>query len=575
MQDLVFSSRIIKYGALLALHALVFTSASTIARAAGATQPGRISPAPAIQFAEAKEQILHVGNGAEIKDADPTKATGIPESHVIENLFEGLTAHDPLTLAAIPGVAQSWQISADGKIYTFHLRKNARWSDGTGITARDFVYSWQRAVAPETASEYAYQLYCLKNGKEINTGTTKDLNALGVKALDDYTLEVSLNHPVPYFLHLTSFHTYFPTPQHVIKKFSGNGEWTRAGNMVSNGPFKLSEWILNKHIKLEPNPYYWDKEAVKLSAVYIHPIENVDTEEKSFWAGELHMTLQVPLIKVPSYLDEARKNPRAYHPYKMEPYLGTYFYRFNTSKPPFNDKRVRRAFTISINRQLLIDKVTRHHEIPADSLCPPGLDGYDFPGTLQATVSKETLAEAQELMSQAGYPHGKGFPNVSILYNTLDNHKKIALAVRQMWKDSLGVEVGLFNQEWKVYLDTQRKMQYEISRAGWIGDYPDPNTFLDMFVTNGANNQTGWANKEYDRLIEQAANTSEHKARLDLFRQAETILMDELPIAPVYIHTNTRLVSEKVKLVIPHEPVRSWHGNLTDRLLFKYYALAK
>jgi oligopeptide transport system substrate-binding protein len=575
MQGHVFSSPLVKFGAVLAIFAGISTGIFILREKSTNSDP-TVSPnsAKTVQLAEPQDQIIHVGNGAEPKELDPATVVGMPEARIIENLFEGLTTLHPLTLQPQAGVAESWEVSNNGTTYTFKLRKDAKWSDGTEVTAHDFVFSWQRVVSPTTASEYAYQLYYLKNGEEINKGTIKDLNSLGVTAKDDYTLEVRLNHPVPYFLYLTAFQTYFPTPQQAIRKFPER-EWTKEGNMVSNGPFKLSEWRLNKHIKLEPNPYYWDKEAVHLKAAYIYPIENIDTEEKSFWAGELDMTQQVPMLKISSYLDEAKKDPTAYHPYKVAPFLSTYFYRLNTTKAPFNDKRVRRALAITLDRQLLIDKVTRRHELPADSLCPPGLLGYDFPGTLKPSVNKEIIAEAKELLKQAGYPDGKGFPSVTLLYNTSEGHKKIALAFRQMWKDTLGIDINLFNQEWKVYLDTQRKMQFDISRAGWVGDYPDPNTFLDMMVSEGSNNQTGWANKEYDRLIEQAALTTDTKDRLEFFRQAEAILMDEMPIIPVYVYTSAKLVGERVKISLPHEPLRSWQGNLSDRLFLKYYALTQ
>jgi oligopeptide transport system substrate-binding protein len=525
-------------------------------------------------LAEAKDQIIRIANGTEPKELDPATATGEPEAHIIENLFECLTTHDPLSLKPLPGVAERWEISSDGLVYVFYLRKNAKWSDGTPVTAHDFVFSWIRLLDPATASEYAYQIYHIKNAEAFNAGTIKDASQLGLKAKDDYTLEIILENPVPFFLQLTAFFTLCPTPRHIIKKYPQR-EWTKEGNMVSNGPFKLSEWRLNQHVKLEPNPHYWDKEKMHLTAAYFLPIENIDSEEKAFMSGEVHLTNSVPLIKVPTYLAELKKSPDVYHPYRTEPYLGVYFYRLNTTKAPFNDKRVRRALAITLDRQLLVDKVTRNGEKPALSFTPPGIEGYTFPSTLQATVNKETIAEAQALLAEAGYPEGRGMPPINILYNTNENHKKIALAVRQMWKDHLGIEVGLFNQEWKVYLDSQRKLQFELSRSGWIGDYADPNTFLDLFMSKGSNNQTGWGNKEYDRLIDLSEDIQDQAARFEYFRQAEAILMDEMPVIPVYLYSKARLVSEKVKLVLEDKKVLPWKGNLTDRMVLKYFALAK
>jgi len=530
------------------------------------------SPALAAQLAA--EQEIRIGNGTEPRELDPATSTGVPESHIEDNLFEGLCSYDPFTLKPLPGAAESWQISADAKVYTFKLRKNLKWSDGKKLDANDFVYAWRRALAPETASEYAYQLYYIKNGEAFNKGKIKDAAQLGVVAKDAHTLVVMLEKPTPYFLNLTSFHTLYPVPRHVIEKHKGQG-WTKEGNMVSNGPFKLVEWRLNKHIKLVPNPHYWDKDRIKIKTAYFMPIENENTEERAFISGQLHMTTTVPSIKIPHYQKLKKRDPKnaVYH---SDPMLGTYFYRFNVTKKPTNDKRVRKALSLAIDRRLIVDKIARGGQMPAWSFVPPDTAGYTYPRTfLNESPTEKDLATAKRLMKEAGYPNGKGFPKIDLLYNTSEGHKKIAVAIQQMWKKHLGIEIGILNQEWKVFLNTVRALNYNISRAGWIGDYLDPNTFLDMYVTGGGNNDLGWSNKKYDQYIRKAAAELDHAKRLQYFRQAEDLLMEDMAVMPIYYYTNNSLVSPKVKMYGVDGKLRDWAGNLSDRILLKYYVMTK
>lgn len=529
-------------------------------------------------YALAKEQALHVGNGTEPKELDPGTSTGVPESNIVDNIFEGLTSLHPVTLDPIPGVAESWTVSPDGKTYKFQIRKNAKWSDGKEITAEDFVWSWQRVLEPKTASEYAYQLYYIKNGEAFNKSQLKDPKQLGVKAVGKYTLEVLLENPTPYFLRLTAFHTLFPTPKHLIEKSSGL-EWTKEGRLVSNGPFKLAEWRINRHVKIVPNEQYWDKDAVKLKEIYFYPTENSDTEEKTFTAGKLHITATVPALKIPHYetlkAETLKKDPNSYHTYKANPYLGMYFYRFNVNKKPMDDVRVRRALAMTVDRKLIVDRVVRGGQIPATSFTPP-VAGYAYKGkyNLETSVTPAVIAEAKKLLAEAGYKDGASMPKIEILYNTSEDHKRIAVAIQQMWKKNLGIDVELFNQEWKVYLDTQRNMNFFLARAGWIGDYPDPNTFLDMFVTGGGNNQTGWSNKAYDALIEKASQSTNKEQRYEDFRQAEELLMKELPVLPIYVYTNHKLLAEEVKMLDPiNHSITEWQSNLLDRFVYKYFVL--
>lgn len=524
------------------------------------------------QPAEA-EMVIRIGNGTEPRELDPATSTGVPESHIEDNLFEGLCSYDPFTLAPLPGTAESWDISDDGTVYTFKLRPNLKWSDGKPITAADFVYSWRRALDPKTASEYAYQLYYIKNGAAFNKGEIKDATQLGVEAADELTLVVTLEKPTPYFLNLTSFHTLYPVPRHVVEQHGQ--EWTKEGKMVSNGPFKLAEWRLNKHIKLVPNEHYWDKDRVKITTAYFMPIENENTEEKAFISGQLHMTNGVPSLKIPHYKELKEREPQT-AVYRSSPLLGTYFYRFNVTKKPVDDKRVRRALALTIDRRLIVDKIARGDQVPAWSFTPPNTAGYTYPRTfLNESPTAEDIAEAKRLLAEAGYPNGEGFPKIDLLYNTSEGHKKIATAVQQMWKEHLGIEIGILNQEWKVFLNTVKDLNYHVSRAGWIGDYPDPNTFLDLYVTGGGNNDLGFSNAEYDNYIKMAASEQDHAKRLEYFRKAEDILMDETAVVPIYYYTNNSLVSPQVKMYDVAGNMRDWSSNLSDRILLKYYVLVE
>jgi len=499
-------------------------------------------------------QVLNWGNGAEPKDLDVHIVTGVPEFQILQNLFEGLVGKDPKTLKPIPGAAESWKISKDGKTYTFAIRKDAVWSNGDPVTADDFVYSWTRLLEPATASEYAYQGYYFKNGELYNTSKLKDASQLGFKAVDKKTLVVNLEHPVPFFLSLLYHHSLYPVPRKTIEKFGTR--WTRPENMVSNGAFVLASWEMNKVIKLKKNPKYWDAARVALNDVNVYPTENLDTEEKMFRTNQLQVTNEVPLEKLPFW----KKDKSGV--FQSNPYLGTYFYRLNVTKPPLNDKRVRLALNLAINRDELIKYVAMGNQVAATAFTPPDTAGYTPVPRLPNDLSR--LGEAKKLLASAGFPDGKGMPSIEILYNTHEGHKKIAEAIQSMLKKNLGINVTILNQEWKVYLDSQRTLNYQIARAGWIGDYNDPNTFLDMFLTGGGNNETGWSNKTYDGLIADAGKELNAKKRLAIFQKAEDILLDELPVLPIYIYKRNFLKSPSVA---------GWYPNIEDIHPLKFVSI--
>lgn len=487
---------------------------------------------------ESGRKILNVGNGAEPKDLDPAIVTGMVEFHIISSILEGLVSLDLTDLKPVPAAAESWEISADQKIYTFHIRKDARWSNGDDLTAQDFIYSWTRILNPATAAEYAYQAWYIKNGQDYNKGKLKDASALGLAAPDSKTLVVTLESPTPFFLALLNHHSLYPVHKKTVETYGSR--WTRPEHYVGNGPFKLKSWVMNSVIVVEKNPAYWDAGKVSLDEIHFHPIESDATEEMQFRAGKLQMTYTVPMERIPYWREQKEL-------YNEFPSLGTYYYEINVTRPALKDKRVRRALAMSIDRQSLVEKVTRGGQIPAYAFAPPNTAQF----TPAAHLVYDTEA-ARRLMAEAGYPGGRGFPKLDILYNTLESHRKIAEAFQQMWKKNLGIDVGLFNQEWKVFLNTKKNRDYDIARAGWFGDYPDPNTFLDMYVTGGGNNNAGWSNKEYDDLIQKAWRAQTREERYRYFQRCEEILVDEVPIIPIYTYTRIFLKRPELHGLVPN-----------------------
>ena len=501
-----------------------------------------------------KSGTLYWGNGTEPQSLDPQIATGVPEHHIISAVMEGLVLKDRKTLEPRPGVAKTWDISNDGRVYTFYLRENAKWSNGDAHTADDYVWSWWRALQTTLGNQYAYMLFPIKNAKRYYDGETSDFSDVGVKAIDNRTLQVTLTNPTPYFLQLLDHYSLFPVHQATIEKFGRADErgtrWSYEGNLVGNGPYKLEEWKINRHITVTKNPYYWDEANVSINSIVFKPVDNAVTEERMFRAGALHVTSSIPADKIAIYQEKSAPE------LKITPYLGTYFYRLNINTPQLQDKRVRRALGMAIDRKQLVDNITKGGQIPAYTMTPPGTMGY-FP---ESTLNFDPEA-AKRLLAEAGYPNGEGFPPIEILYNTNDGHRKIAVALQEMWKNYLNIDIKLLNQEWKVYLATESAGDYQISRGGWIGDYVDPNNFLDMFLCNGGNNRTGWCNEEYDRLIlEVAPSQSSHEQRLKIFQQAETMLLEDMPIIPVYTYTSIKLL---------HPSVRNFDDNILNQAMYK------
>jgi oligopeptide transport system substrate-binding protein len=503
------------------------------------------------------ETVLNRGNGAEPQTLDPHKLEGVPEINITADLFEGLTTYGPKA-EVVPGAAESWSISDDGKVYTFHLRKDGKWSNGEKLTAQDFVYSFQRAVDPATASPYAYILEPVVNAAEITGGTQKDLNQLGVKALDDYTVQITLTAPTAHFLQLVRHNIGFPVNKASIEKYGD--KWTRPGNLVGNGAYVLQDWKPQASLTVVRNPNFHDAASVKLDKTVFYPTEDIGEELKRYRAGELDVTYEVPNDQI----KWIRANMA--DQFHNEPYLGTYYYVINLTRDPLGkDLKLRRALALAIDRDLIVDKITQAGELPAYSWVPPGMPGYEQQALDFAKMSQaDRVKEAQKLYQEAGYGPDKPL-KVEILYNTSENHKKIAVAIQSMWKKALGVDATITNQEWKVYLDTRKQKNFQVARAAWIGDYMDPYTFEQMFLSNaGPQNDPGYNSKKYDDLLDQAQKTVDQPARLKLLQEAERTFLDDMPMIPIYFYVTKHMVSPKVA---------GWEFNLLDIHLGRYISM--
>lgn len=476
--------------------------------------------------------IAHIGNGAEPQGMDPHVVTGVPESNIINAIFEGLVYKDASTLEVQPGVAESWEISDDGRIYTFNIRRDAKWSNGDSLTAQDFVWSWWRGLQPALGSQYVFMFFPIKNAEAFFRGEVTDFDKVGVKAIDDYTLQVELNNPTPYFLQLMDHHSTFPVHRATIEKFGEAWEsytgWTRPQNIVSNGPFKMDSWQLNRNVKVSPNPHYWDHDRIKLNGIVFYSTELSTTEERMFRAGQLHYTNESLIDRIPYY----REN----YPERLQiaPYVGTYLYRLNTEVEGLDDPRVRRALAMTIDRDRLVTNVLNDIFTPAYSITPPGLLGYQPPKLFDYDPEG-----GRTLLAEAGYPNGEGFPSFELQYNTSEQHRKVAIAVQQMWNKELNIQVNLQNKDWKVYLDDENTGNFQISRGGWIADYVDPNSFLDLWITGSELNRTNWGNSEYDELVLRTAPEAKtREERFAAFYEAESIILKDMPFIPIYTYSS-------------------------------------
>jgi oligopeptide transport system substrate-binding protein len=511
-----------------------------------------------LSVATAGGTVLYRGNGSEPETLDVHRSTGTPEFDLQVDLFEGLVHYGPAG-EPVPGVAASWTIGDGGLTYRFALRAEARWSNGDPVTAGDFVYGFRRAVDPATASRYAFILFPIANAEAIARGEM-DPTRLGVAAPDARSLTITLKAPTPYFLGLLTHHMAFPVHRPTIERFGDR--WTRPGNLVGNGAYRLAEWVPQSEITLVRNPYYWDAAAVKIDTVVYVATEDRGAELRRYRAGEIDIVYEAPVDQIPWI---AQHLPNDWRP---TPYLGTYYYAFNLQAAPFRDNpKLRQALAMAIDRETLVTRITRAGETPAYGWVPPGIGNLyvqqrpDWAGLSQA----ERNRRAQVLYQEAGY--GPDRPaRFEILYNTSENHRRIAIALAGMWKQTLGAEVTLRNEEWKVYLASRAAKSFQVMRQAWIGDYNDANTFLELMKSDiGEQNSSGYANPRFDDLMRRAERMTDLDARARLMEAAERIMLEDLPIIPIYHFVSKRLVKPWVL---------GWVDNIVDIHPSRYLSLA-
>ena len=473
---------------------------------------------------------ITICNANEPESLDPHIVTGISEMRITKALFDGLTKLEPRNAAPVPAIAERWDISPDGRTYTFHLRTNAVWSTGELITSDDVVWSWFRALNPATAGDYAGQLFYIKGAEDWYNGKIKKPSQVGIRAVDERTVQVELNSPLAFFLELCSFPTLAIVPRQVIEKHGDR--WLHAKPLPTSGAFTLGSWSVNDKVRLLRNLSYWDAANTPSEIIDVLPTGSANTALNLYETGVADIVWDKDLVPT-ELMDVLAKRPD-FHSFT---YLGTYFYRFNVTKPPFNDARVRRAFALATDKNRIIYKLTKGAEQPATHFVPNGVANYTAP-----TAPGFDADAARKLLAEAGFPGGKGFPRVTYTFFSAAGgggklHGKVGVELQQMWKDVLGVDIELRQIERKVFYSQQSKLDYDISTSSWIGDYNDANTFLDLFTSTSGNNRTGWKNDRYDALIKQANLETDLPKRAESFRQAEMILIaEEPPIVPIYFY---------------------------------------
>lgn len=481
----------------------------------------------------AEKQELVRGNDAEAATLNPLRAEGMPEIHILRDLFEGLVIQNEKG-EVIPGVATSWE-TLDNQKYIFRLRKDAKWSNGDPVTARDFEYSLKLAVDPQTASPNAWylKLTSIENAQDIIEGK-KPADSLGVKAEDDYTLTFQLDKPVPYFVAMTAHTVMMPINQKVVEKFGD--EWTKPENLVSNGAYKIKDWVINERLDMERNPNYWDNEHTVIDKVTYIPFENQVAAMNRYLTGEVDITSDVPSQMV----DKLKKdNPDAY---RVSPLLCTYYYALNTKRKPFDDPKVRKAISYSIMRDVITNGITKVGNVPAYTFAHQNVAGFKATQPEYAAWDqKKRSEEAKKLLEEAGYSADKPL-KADLLYNTSESHKAIATAIASMLKQNLGADITLNNQEWKSYLESRQQGDFDIMRASWCGDYNEASTFLSLFTSGNSRNFAFYSNPNYDEVIKLAQESKTEKERNQYYDAAEKILAEDMPIAPIYYFMQARLV---------------------------------
>ena len=505
----------------------------------------------------ADKQVFRKNNGSDPGTLDPHRAEGVPASNVLRDLYEGLVS-EAANGDYIPGAAESWTISEDGKTYRFKIRDEAVWSNGDRVVAEDFVFSLRRSVDPKTLSNYSSMLYPIKNARDVVLGKAPT-NKLGVTAENEKTLLIELEEPTPYFISLLTHSTTYPVHPASVKEHGSL--FTRPENMISNGAFTLKDWRIQDYILLKRNERYWDNSSTTLNKVYYYPLDNPDASLRRYRANELDFTDTTPSEQLP-WIKKNLKDEL-----KITPYFGSYYYGFNNSKPPFKDNpELRMALSLAVNRSIITDIVLGAGQIPAFTFVPPVKEYQGGQPEWAKLTQKEREELAKELYAEAGYSTTNPL-SIEIIYNTSENHKRVALAVTSMWKKTLGVETKLRNQEWKVFLETRRLQdETEVFRGGWIGDYDDPYTFSELLHSENEMNHSGYASEEYDALLKAASLKPAGKERLNDLLQAEQIMLKDMPVIPLYFYVSQHLIKPWVA---------GLEGNVMDHHYSKYVKILK
>ena len=491
----------------------------------------------ALLSSTAMAATINIHNGADPTSLDPHKLSGDWENRIAGDIFEGLVTEDAAA-EPIPGQASEWTISDDGLVYTFTLRDDIQWTDGTPVTANDFVFAFQRLMDPAEAASYAYLQYPVKNAEAINTGEIDDLNELGVKAIDDKTLEITLERPTPYFLGALTHYTAYPLPQHLIEE--QGTDWIKIGTIVTNGPYTPVDWVPGSHVTTEKNPDYYDADNVAIDGAKFFVLEDTSAALKRYRAGEFDILTTFPTDQY-EWMQENLPGEA-----QVAPFAGLYYYVINSTEAPFDNADVRKALSMAINREVIGPQVLGTGEIPAYSWVPPGMANYDEPYTVEwkDMPYDEKLAEAKTLLDGAGFNTDNPL-TLQLRYNTDENHKRIAVAIASMWKP-LGVEVELYNTETKVHYEELQEGQLDIARAGWLADYNDADNFLNLLKSDVNYNYGGYSNPDYDALLNKANMTTDVDEREAILHEAEKLAMDDTAAIPIYYYLSRNVVSPKV-----------------------------
>ena len=489
-------------------------------------------------WAQGGEIVFNLG--AEPRTIDPALNNAVDGTDVIGNIFEGLMRVG-LDGRPEPGAAEGWEESEDGMSWTFRLRPNLKWSDGVPLTAEDFRYGFLRVLAPENASPYAYLGYCIKNAQAYFDGKAASSD-VGLAAVDERTLRIDLEYRTPLLLDYLAFGTFMPARADAVE--ANPRGWSAKGDFPCNGPFKITEWKHNAELTIVKNPHYWEADKVKLAGVRMVMIVDSNTALTAFRGSRLDFIKSLPL----QMIEQLIKSGEA----QVTNSLGTAFCVFNVKAPPFDNPAVRRAFTLAVDRRAIVEKITRSGQRPGVAYIPYGIPGVEASPDFRAEggeflPARPDVETARALLAEAGYPNGEGFPHVAYKYNSNPGNKALAEALQAMWKQVLGVEVELLSEEWKVFIDTRQRRDFQIARHAYMADFFDPGTFMEMWQSDAAENNANYSDPEYDALMAESLKQMDRGKRMEALHKAEAILMRDLPVLPIYFYSGATMTSPRLR----------------------------